>query len=415
MVEPRRTRFSREGWYFLFVLSFIIGGAVLREVNLLIMLAGLMVGLLLFNWRFSSKMIQRLTVRRRLPLRACAGDVFKVDITVENSRRWLAGWAIAVEDRIQQQEPDRSVGNVRSRVILPYIRPQSSDRATYLCRIPQRGVYKFGPLQVSSRFPLGFVQTSRNVSQFSEVTVFPKLGRLTSDWSRLMESAVAGDEQSHVNRGMTEGDYYGLRDWKAGDNQRWIHWRASAKLNELKVREFEQRKNRKLTLVLDLWQPVDAANEFMERIESLLSFAATVVAHACQQGEAYISFKAIGKPDFDRSGNASPALRQDVLDYLAIVEGTASDRLQEVLQQTLVQSAPRSRTVILSTRSREQFVGNGERLEANAAVDTDPRWLQQLAQITWVQADSPEQSRYFELNSPIPEQGSREDRAVTAN
>ena len=36
----KTTTICREGWYYLFVLSFIVTGAILREINLLVVLTG---------------------------------------------------------------------------------------------------------------------------------------------------------------------------------------------------------------------------------------------------------------------------------------------------------------------------------------------------------------------------------------
>ena len=47
----RRAWLSREGWYYSFVLGFIVGGAVLRSINLLVALSGMMFALLFLNWR----------------------------------------------------------------------------------------------------------------------------------------------------------------------------------------------------------------------------------------------------------------------------------------------------------------------------------------------------------------------------
>ena len=68
MVVRRRAWLTREGWYYLAVLTFIIGGAVLRSVNLLVILAGAMIGPLLFNWRLVIASLTGLVVRRKLPL-----------------------------------------------------------------------------------------------------------------------------------------------------------------------------------------------------------------------------------------------------------------------------------------------------------------------------------------------------------
>ena len=47
----RRTTVCREGCIYLLVLAMVFGVAISREVNLLLMLAGILVGPLVFSWR----------------------------------------------------------------------------------------------------------------------------------------------------------------------------------------------------------------------------------------------------------------------------------------------------------------------------------------------------------------------------
>src|SRR5436189_233732 len=108
----RRAWLTREGWYYLAVLAFIIGGAVLRSINLLVVLAGMMIGPLLFNWRLVMASLMGLVVRRELPAQVVAGDPLTVEITLENTRWWLSSWLVVVEDWVERQ--GTGVGNHES-------------------------------------------------------------------------------------------------------------------------------------------------------------------------------------------------------------------------------------------------------------------------------------------------------------
>ena len=67
MSRRQITRICPEGWYYLFVVLFIIGGAVLGQVNLLVVLAGLTIGPLLFNWRLVQLMMRNWKSGARSP------------------------------------------------------------------------------------------------------------------------------------------------------------------------------------------------------------------------------------------------------------------------------------------------------------------------------------------------------------
>ncbi len=102
---PRRiTTICPEGWYYLFVLLFIIGGAVLREVNLLVVLAGMMIGPVLFNWRIAKLMLRDIDFERKLPARTFAGAPLSVAISAYNHRRRLASWGLVLDDTLRLED-----------------------------------------------------------------------------------------------------------------------------------------------------------------------------------------------------------------------------------------------------------------------------------------------------------------------
>ena len=67
MRNTRRTTLCLEGWAYLIVLAIVLVGAMIREVNLLLMLTGLMAGPVLFSWRLAVVTMRGLEVRRKMP------------------------------------------------------------------------------------------------------------------------------------------------------------------------------------------------------------------------------------------------------------------------------------------------------------------------------------------------------------
>ena len=82
MRHKRRIMITAEGAYYLFVLAFVFTGAVLREINLMLVLAGMMLGPLLYNIRAARRMTGHVAVRRRLPESATAGEPVAVELLV---------------------------------------------------------------------------------------------------------------------------------------------------------------------------------------------------------------------------------------------------------------------------------------------------------------------------------------------
>src|SRR5687767_15456836 len=134
----RRAWLTREGWYYLAVLAFIIGGAVLRSINLLVILAGTMLAPLLFNWRLVMASLMGLSIRRQLPAQISAGEGLTVEIYVANTRRWMSSWLVVVEDWIERAEKptDRAV---HAQALITHAPAGGQGVGTYRLTLHRRG------------------------------------------------------------------------------------------------------------------------------------------------------------------------------------------------------------------------------------------------------------------------------------
>jgi uncharacterized protein (DUF58 family) len=74
-------------------------------------------------------------------------------------------------------------------------------------------------------------------------------------------------------------DLYNLRTYRAGDDPRHIHWRTSAKVQSLLVREMEAETTEDTRIVLRETGAGDAA-----KLEAALSEAASIAAHLARTG-----------------------------------------------------------------------------------------------------------------------------------
>lgn len=415
MSDRRKTALTHEGWYYVLVVSFIVVGAVWRQVNLMIVLSGLMIGPVLLNWRISAATIRRLQVRRHMPDCVHAGESFGVEMTVRNLRRRLSSWFVGVTDRIsyvggalQTHLSDRDVSLpggtaceqavVRPRthssdvdVLLPQTPAGELSKATYRCSLPARGEYKFGPMSVFTRFPLGLLKCSRAVAGTETLIAFPRLGTLTKSWYDLVRSRQTGFQRSLNRRALTEGgDFYGVRDWQAGDSRRSIHWRMTAKLGELAVRQFEELDSFDLTLVLDLWDPENDEAAVSDDVELAVSFAATVVHEACRQSGARLRVILLGDRIWELHGLATPRFRLQVMQELAFRRPSCGSDAKGQLQRLLVSPERHEQAVVISTRTSAQAAvtpGNG---------DTSPL---SAVRLHWFCVGDQQFGQYFQIRS----------------
>jgi uncharacterized protein (DUF58 family) len=392
MFGKTRITICREGLYYLVVLSFIVVGAIMREINLLVVIAGMMMAPVFINLRMAIATLHRLTVTRRLPKTICAGDLLVVDVVISNARKWLSSWALVAEDRVEREGGDASADRQRVELFLPYLATGETGSLSYRGRLMTRGRYRFGPLQVSTRFPLGLVRRTATFPATDTLLVCPRLGHMTPAWHAELRAEHAGTRSLQSRRGLTEGDFFGLRDWRAGDSRRWIHWRTSARRGSLSVREFERQNEQNLILLADLWLPDDPTPEQLDNLELAISFAATAVAEQCRRGSSRLWFATAGGTATVFQGASSAAMSDEVLSHLALVQAGTTPPLAELLARGLRFQAAGERLMVISSRGL-----SFTRPSRMADLPEDPAALRALQQCLTIDSGSDELGRYFDF------------------
>jgi uncharacterized protein (DUF58 family) len=372
MFRRRRTRLTREGWYYLLVLAFVVIGALLREINLLMIMAGLLIGPILLNWRMAVASLRPLTLVRRVPETVVARDLLSVDVTLQSKRgllgSWAPGsWAVTVEDNIRRVAPGGEE-RLRTSVFFWRTRRGSSARVAYRGRILRRGRYVFGPMTISTRFPLGLVRRSMVVEAPQELIVLPRQGRLKPAWRALSRRALHLERGQRTQFMAMEGDFHSLRDWRPGDARRQIHWRTTARRRAPVVRRLEQPRNADVAILLDL-SAVPSGAEGEQATERAISFVATVVSDLCRQGGGWMVLGTAARSQQVFRGAPSAALLRECLLHLATLEAEPGETLDALLKE-VVSGLRRDTRVVVVTASgdgsahsllRQRWMGPGDR------------------------------------------------------
>ncbi len=354
MARQHRTIVSREGWFYLVVLALVYCGAMSHEVNLLLVLGGMLVGPLLFSYRAVRLTLRGMKVRRKLPQGVCAGDMLVARVSLTNTRRRGGSWGVLVEEEIRRDgaAEGRKTGHekpIRPTVFFPFVPAGQSHEGSYRGRLSRRGRYRIGPIRISTRFPFGLLRRITTVGGIDTLIVFPRLGRLTRKWNTRYREAFA-DADSRQRRRGPEGDFYGTRQWHASDSRRLIHWRSFARTGELVVRQFEQPRNRNVAVLLDLWQPERPTEEDLHHVELAVSLAATVVSDLCRMGSGNLVVCTGGAKGECVGGTASSAVLHATMEILAIASAHHGDHLSELIARASDEIEPGTEVVLIGTR-----------------------------------------------------------------
>lgn len=344
-----RTILTIEGWCYLIGSAFFIGGAVVRNINLLVALAAMMLATVVINWRWVAATMRRFDIRRQLPQSITAGDPLTIEIDVTNQHPCRAAWVLSIGDRIERIGGEKETAAWQPRVLINHVPAHDNRRTTYRALLTRRGRYRFGPLEVSTRFPFGLARSTVEVERIDHLLVFPRRGRLTERWMALERDGDTARRAQFPMQQPLEGDFHSLRDWRSGDARRTIHWRTTARRAQLMVRQFEQQRRHDLVLMVDLWQSESPTAEQQEATELAVSFAATVIAEACRHGSGTLTAGIGGREPVWRRGHTSPRLLDELLEQLAIAEASPANRLPDLLTVAVGDISHRDQVVLIST------------------------------------------------------------------
>ncbi len=385
-----RVTLPREGLIYLGFMLMLAIAALLGQRNMLLLIFGMMAGPFVFNGWVVMTMLQRVNVVRRLPLSAQAGEFFSVEIDIQNNKRLLSSRLIQVRDVIEGNRMRQESG-----VTFVRIPPGSMRAGSYRVRITRRGRYRFGPMRISSKFPLGISERGRVQQDFADICVHPAIGRMLPEWRRREQELSEAVQRSRARVGVFEDEFHRIREFRPGDNPRSIHWRSTARRGTLMMREYEQHRESDLVVLLDLHVQPDFSED---EIEQAVSLTATICVEQTRRtsSSAYRLFIA-SKSNVEIQCPGGARFREAALDALAECEASSTASLDWLFRFATHSTTSASDRFVLITPRPQAAAARLSQLGEDASAKTSAV----LQRILVVDAHASEMSRIFELDQQL--------------
>lgn len=280
--------FTFQGWmlFWVFLASAFYSSIMIRSsITFLFLLLG---GLFLINGVFLLLFSPRLRIKRRVPQRVVQGKIFTIEYEIENLS-FFPCFSVLADPLLQGK-------GISGEELQAFAVP---GRGKIFCSriftLEKRGVWQLPSATVETLFPFGLLKKSFCDHRKVEIFVHPLWQKFSS--SNFFQSGKYGNNQGkrsgekRENKGLSIA---GCREYVYGDEIRLIHWANSAKGGKLVVKEFEEEKNTRLSVILDTaevfsWKKLGkAAGKILhlqsfsmeeiygKKFESLLSFAASL-------------------------------------------------------------------------------------------------------------------------------------------
>ena len=302
-------------------------GAINSQNNLLFFAFGVALASLIASGFVSGSALRRGRLRRSSVGEAYVGMPLRIVYEAEHRGRGLPAFALLIEELRRGplgagEKPTWPESMEQPRAFLAFVGRGRLAHAEAEVVPTRRGRFSLGPMRITTSFPFGAVRKSVSFlptperEGWREVIVRPALVEMPDSLRRRV--ARRSLEAANPARHRGEGDeFFGLREYVAGDSVRRVAWRASARTGDLMVREHAAHDSSRVIVAVRLSRqtPGPARDSADERA---ISLAASAIVHSARSGvEVGLSIPAADTLLEPRAGDAYAA---SLLDALAVVD-----------------------------------------------------------------------------------------------
>ncbi|WP_232223989.1 DUF58 domain-containing protein [Anoxybacteroides tepidamans] len=189
-----------------------------------------------------------------------------------------------------------------------------------------RGEHIFEIIHVKMTDLLGLILKEATFSIKDVVVVYPRYVEMRyrkMEW-QLEEGAASSLSSLHRDRTMAVS----VREYTQGDRFSWIHWKASARKNELMTKDFEERQSEDIVVFLDRTPT--------ELFEEMVTFTASFIRAAIKKG-VQTGFVAVGRNRIAVHAQGGEAHLQRLFYHLATVTCDGEEKFARTIQQEAMQ------------------------------------------------------------------------------
>ena len=245
------------------------------------------------------------------------------------------------------------------------IGPKGLIKFSYVLEPKVRGEYPLGPLSITVKDRLGFNSEERIVpNSVSDILVYPP-------YEDIKKIEILGSKRSlQLNYGLQRSkqkglgsEFYGMRKYVFGDQFRLIDWKASARTQQLIVKEYESERDITVMIIVDSSNSMAGGaienTKFEYAIRACMLL--TKVALTRRDSVGVFTFSDKKNMHFLKPGKGDDHFYQ-ILDFVAKIKPEGKNRIVEALDYFIRRFQKRSLIFFISDlESPIKEIGQGIR------------------------------------------------------
>jgi uncharacterized protein (DUF58 family) len=297
---------------------------VIARTGIMAMTVATLGGILLVSYLWARSMARHVSAERRLRYTAFqVGDEFEEHVHLSNNAHLPVLWA---EFNDHSNIPGYTVSSVRS----AGARSATVWRARTLCQ--QRGRFLLGPWELTIGEIFGIFQVQQRYLDRKEIIVYPPLAPLPPELLP-HTSSVGSHRQLRQPLPAETISANTTRPYVAGDPLHRLHWRTTARRNEMFVKVFEPEASSNIWLVPDFDASVHVGRGPDSSVETLVILVASLASQLLQERLPVGLFTSTGEPHAVMPRAGRPHL-WPILRALAPLQAAPGQPLENTLTQS---------------------------------------------------------------------------------
>jgi uncharacterized protein (DUF58 family) len=332
-------------WIQLALLILVLG--LIFEVRAFFVIAAFLLTIVPLSWWWGQRSLRGVRYERTLgQRRAFPGETVELAQRLTNEKLLPLGWLV-LEDRWSMALPPEEgslfpspvglVGTFRSAFS---IRGYERITRRYNLRCTRRGFYPFGPAELISGDIWGLFAQDRGIDTLDWLIVYPQVlplevlgfppkepfGETKAEWRFLEDPSRA----------------VGIRDHQPEDSFRHIHWKATARRQNLQVKVYEPTTSHNLAVFVNVATIVPHwAGTRPILLEKVIAVAASIVDHAVRD-RYLVGLLANGSiPHSDQPIKVLPSRRPDQLSRILEALAAVTSFTVASIETLLMEESPR--------------------------------------------------------------------------
>jgi uncharacterized protein (DUF58 family) len=293
-------------------------------------------------------------ISRPQPL-AVSRTLHPPQVTVGESAIGIVQVKNATRRRVGPREAEDTLGDRVVRLSIPALGPGETVETPYTVPAAHRGLFDVGPVRLTRSDPLGLFSREQGQGSIEQLWVRPRVQRVamvSSGWAKDLDGATSDT----APRGSAA--FHALREYQFGDDLRHVHWRTTARRNELMVRHFVDTRRSQEVVMLDPRAELYVGDSF--------EYAVEIAGSICM---AALRDKRSLRLVLPAQSDSAHREEMNVLDRLALVNAVSEASLADAYSQVRpLASSASALIVVTGSADPKELIANSRRVMRSGLV-----------------------------------------------